>query len=658
MILAVALLMALFVAAYRAHVESQARRVELVMDYADFSALARSYGYDQLQFLIALRRAGLTSLAVPEELGSGINQSDGAVLLPGQALIDSARLSPLTDPTLAGLARERRISARDLYLIVYKPDDLARYRQTIPLHLGPKAVHVVRASFPAILAIRSQIDFFSSLGFGLPEQQLALARDAHLLLVPRVQNDERYGAAQIEALFRSFMQHERISTVIFFGLRNEVLGYPNHLDDTAAIFKREGYNFGSIETYDQNQVQKGNDGLAQRIIAQTARVQAISKTEQDKLDMRTIVARYVLGVRERNVRVVYLRPFLHSEGDLTPEAANVEMVGQIADRLRGAGFRLGRATPIRAFGANPLEVAIVSLAVPAVLLLLLGVLGIAGRRAWYWAFGADIALLAAGYGVHHDLLARKIVALVGAILFAVAAVVAIARTFTDPPAASTRDALRAGARTVIVATGVALAGALVVVGLLSVPLTMEEIDRFTGVKAVLVVPPLLAVVLYLYTRAFGRKPLDVEGSALEPVRVYQVAVAIALIGAALLYVTRSGNQSDVAPSTFELSLRSGLTTILGVRPRFKEFLIGFPLMFLLPALSLRVRNAAGWLLALGIAVGTADVIDTFSHLHTSLAVSCIRLVNGIVIGSLVGVLLVLAYRRFFRVAPEPAVRAR
>lgn len=651
-LLVVALLTALYVAAYRVHVESQARRVELVMDYTDFSALARSYGYDELQFLIALRRAGLTSLAVPEELGSGINLSDGAILMPGQALIDASRLSPLADPALSRLAREGRLSAKDLYLVVYSPLDLARYRRTISLHLGPQAVRTIRSSLPAILAIRSQIDFFSSLGFGLPERQLALARDAHLLLVPRLQNDERYGAAQVEALFRSFKQHERISTVIFFGLRNEVLGYPNHLDDTAAVFQRDGYNFGSIETYDQSQVQKGNEGLAHRIIAQTARVQAISKTEQDKLDMRTIVARYLLGARERNVRVIYLRPFLHAEGDLTPEAANVAMVGEIADRLRSAAFRLGRATPIRAFGANPFEVVLVSLAVPSALLLLLGAVHVRGRRWWYWAFGIDLALLVAGYGLHDDLLARKVVALAGAILFAVAAVVAVRRAFTNPPAASTGATLRAGFRTMIVATGVALAGALVVVGLLSVPLTMEEIDRFTGVKAVLVVPPLLAVALYLYTRAFGREPLGAQ-SALEPVRIYQLALAVVLIGAALLYVSRSGNQSDVAPSAFELSLRSGLTTLLGVRPRFKEFLIGFPLMILLPALTLRHRRAAGWLFAIGIAVGAADIIDTFSHLHTALVVSAIRLVNGAVIGSLFGILAVLVYRRFARTEPRP-----
>lgn len=371
-------------AAYRVHVESQARRVELVMDYPDFSALARSYGYNELQFLIALRRAGLTSLAIPEELGSGINLSNGAILAPGQTLIDTARLSPLGDPALTALARTGNISPAELYLIVYAPTDLARYRAMIPLHLGRHAVRVIRASLPAILAIRSQVDFFSSLGFGIPATSLALVRDAHLLLVPRLQNDERFGADQIDLLLRSFAHHERVSTLVFFGLRNEVLGFPDHLDDAAAAIKAGRYNFGAIETYDASQVQKGNEGLAERLPAQTVRVQAISKTEQDKLDLRTIVARYLLGVRERNIRVVYLRPYLHVEGNLTPEGANVEMVRRIADGLRAQGFKLGRATPFRAFGANPFEIVLVSLAVPAAFLLLVEALGVRARRWWYW----------------------------------------------------------------------------------------------------------------------------------------------------------------------------------------------------------------------------------------------------------------------------------
>jgi hypothetical protein len=173
---------------------------------------------------------------------------------------------------------------------------------------------------------------------------------------------------------------------------------------------------------------------------------------------------------------------------------------------------------------------------------------------------------------------------------------------------------------------------------------MEEIDRFSGVKAVIVVPPLAAFALYVYTRRFGNEPPSVQASALAPVRVYQLAILALLAAAAVVYVARSGNQSDIAPSAFELALRSNLTALLGVRPRFKEFAIGFPLMMLLPALRLEHKRLTGWFFAIGIAIGTSDVIDTFSHLHTPLVASLTRVANGIVIGVLIGAIAIAVYR--------------
>ena len=108
-VLAVGLLACAYVAFARVHYEREARRVELVMDYTDFNSLARSYNYDQTAFLVALRRAGLTSLAVQEQLGSGVNASQNAVVYAGQTLIDQARLAPLGDPLFAALAKAGRL---------------------------------------------------------------------------------------------------------------------------------------------------------------------------------------------------------------------------------------------------------------------------------------------------------------------------------------------------------------------------------------------------------------------------------------------------------------------------------------------------------------------------------------------------------------------
>jgi Family of unknown function (DUF5693) len=646
-VLVVALIACLAVAFFRARVESHARRVELAMDFTDFSALARSYDYNAAAFLIALRRAGLTSLALTEELGANVGADGKAYATAGAALLNQARIAPVADPLLATLVRSRRIDVGAVYLLVFDASAYHRYRTQLALHFMPKSVRVLRATRPWLIEVHTQIDYFNAIGLGIPTDQIQLARRLALLVVPRFQNDERLAAPQINAMFSDVLRYDpKVSTVIFFGLSNQVLGYPDHLQDTADAFKRHIFSFGSIETYDPSQVQKGNDTLARLMPGRTVRVQAIAKTELDKLRLDEVVARYVLGVRERNVRVVYLRPWGHQDGNKSIEATNVEMVKAIADELRTDGFRLGRATPIPPYrGNNRILVGVACLAVPSIFVLLLEAFGWYRRSLAVAAYALTVVLYAAGVLAHHDIFVRSAIALAGALLFAIAALLSLLPAWNETPAPRAGTQVLRSLGWTLLATAVALAGALVVVGVMSAPLTMEEIDRFRGVRVILAVPPLIALVLYLFDRRFNSGVQRARDVFLSPVLAYQLLAGIAIVAAGALMLVRSGNESDVSPSSFELALRHALTALLSVRPRFKEFLIGFPCMMLLPALFVAHRRAIGWLLALGIGVGVGDVIDTFSHLHTPLEISFLRVVYGLVIGAIVGTLLIWIYRR-------------
>jgi len=322
------------------------------------------------------------------------------------------------------------------------------------------------------------------------------------------------------------------------------------------------------------------------------------------------------------------------------------MVKEIADQLKAHHFKLGRATPIPLYrGDNGILVGIAALAVPSIFVLLLGIFG--WYRPWlaYTAYALTVVLYLAGVAIHHDLFARSLIALVGALLFATAAFLAIAKAFSEEPAPRFSDQLVRSLGWTLLATGVTLLGALVVVGIMSSPLTMEEIERFRGVRLVLALPPLIALCLYLFDRRFNsgiERPSDVFAA---PVRVYQLFVGLVIIAAGALLLARSGNQSDIAPSHFELVLRHQLSVVLSVRPRFKEFLIGFPALMLLPALTVAHRRVVGWLLALGAGVGIGDVLDTYSHLHTPLAISLQRTGNGLIVGALIGLLAIWIYRR-------------
>jgi hypothetical protein len=653
LILLVALLSSLAVAAFRLRAEMGARRVEIAMDYQDFIQLSRSFNYNAPAFLVALRRAGLTSLALSEELGANVGDDGKAFAASGGQLLNAARLSPLRDPLLQSMAQSGKLARNAVYLIVYDPRTLERYRRQLPLHFEAHSIKVLRASLPAVIELHTQIDYFAATGLGIPDDQIALAKKLHLLIVPRFQNEERFTAPEMNAAVNDILNQDRlVSTIVFFGLRNEVFGYPDHIDDTASVFKDHGpksalpFTFGYIETYDTTQDQKGAETLAKLIPGQTVRVQAIAKTELDKIKLDEAVARYVLGVRERNVRVVYLRPWGHQDGGLSIEKTNVEMVQQISEELAHHGFKFGRATPVPQFrGDNVLLVGLASLAVPSIFVMLLPLFGWY-RRSWaIAAYALTVLLFAAGVVSHHEMFVRSVLALAGALLFSAAAFLALAPAFSEEPAAKFGDQLVRGVGWTLVATLVALVGALVVVGLLSSPLTMEEIERFRGVKAVLLAPPLIALALYLFTRYFGVASDDARSVFASPIRLYQLLVGLLIVGAGVLLVMRSGNQSDIAPSQFELLLRHRLTDVLSVRPRFKLFLVGAPLLVLLPALLPAHRRAAGWLFALGIGVGIGDVIDTFSHLHTALLISVQRIGNGLVIGILIGALLLWVYRR-------------
>ena len=647
-LLLIALLSCAFVAISRARVERQTRRVEIAMDYNDFLSFARSYNYNPRLLLLQMRRAGLTSLALTEELGGSLinSSSTDATAISGEGLLGSSRLAPVANPTLAALVRRHEVRAGSIYLIVYDKATFERYLQQLPLHFERSSIHVLHNSAPYVIGLRTQIDYFASTALGIPAQQVALARRQGLFIIPRFQNDERLQDGQIAQMFDDLHAGKWISTVIFFGLRNQVLGFPDHVRDTAQVLKTRKYtSYGEIETYDASQVQKGNVELARLIPGHVVRVQAISKTELDKLTVPQIVSRYELGVRERNVRVVYLRPFPHQYNGMSIEQTNVEMVRELADTLRSHGFTLGRATPIPLYrGNSAIAVGLAVLAVPSIFVLLLGWFG------WYrpWLAIAAYALTAivylGGYATHHDLLARSALALCGALLFAAAAFSVLGPAFSQEPAPTFNGQIVRSLRWTLLATGVALLGALVVVGVMSSPLTMEEVEPFRGVKLLYVVPPLAALALYLFTDRFDSGIRSAREAFAAPIRIYQLLLAVVVLGAGALVLMRSGNQSDIAPSGFELSLRHHLTALLSVRPRFKQFVVGFPFLMLLPALRRSDRRAGGIILSLAIGVGIGDIIDTFSHLHTPLLIAVVRVFLGLVIGAIIGAIAIGVYR--------------
>jgi len=171
---------------------------------------------------------------------------------------------------------------------------------------------------------------------------------------------------------------------------------------------------------------------------------------------------------------------------------------------------------------------------------------------------------------------------------------------------------------------------------------MMKIQQFRGIKLALLLPPVI-VLFVVY------KPKELyENIMLKTVRVKDILIMLVALFAVYFMLSRSGNDSSLIAGNREYLIREFLEKIFYVRPRFKEFLIGHPFMLLGIFLWMEKLKGKGALPAAGYCkifiiiglVGQISIINTFCHIHTPLIISLIRTLNGLWIGSLLGIILI------------------
>jgi len=120
----------------------------------------------------------------------------------------------------------------------------------------------------------------------------------------------------------------------------------------------------------------------------------------------------------------------------------------------------------------------------------------------------------------------------------------------------------------------------------------------------------------------------------------------------LFMLMRTGNDAPGDVSSIELKVRTLLDHILPERPRTKEFLVGHPALVIALAMAFRGDRKYLPLAGLLAAVGQASVLNTFCHLHTPISVSVMRVVTGMIVGGIMGLVALWIYNRIRRL-PEP-----
>ncbi|MFQ3550131.1 MAG: DUF5693 family protein, partial [Armatimonadota bacterium] len=260
-----------------------------------------------------------------------------------------------------------------------------------------------------------------------------------------------------------------------------------------------------------------------------------------------------------------------------------------------------------------------------------------------------VSIIFAFLGYFNDI-GRQLVALISAITFPLIAVLKSGQPVDEEK--TNKPIIKAIARTAGAVLIVAIAG-FIIAGLLSSRAYMMRMEMFAGVKIAHLLPILLAAFIYAGGIGFSVERYGVQKEKVKinlkkllanPLYIWQaIAGAIALLFIALMLI-RSGNQSGLEVSSFEIRFRSLLDQWLIVRPRTKEFLLGYPLLFTGIAFILRNIKRWGYPLIVVGTIGLVSSVNTFCHIHTPIWMSALRTFNGMVIGIAIGIVLYIIIR--------------
>lgn len=341
-----------------------------------------------------------------------------------------------------------------------------------------------------------------------------------------------------------------------------------------------------------------------------ARGHEIPPEDLPALSREEVLARWERAVRERGVRVLLLSPVPGESQEKT-----MTYCREVTARLREAGYSFGSPSrPPRPEG-RPVEV-LLHMGVSALLLVVSLLLFRQPALACFLALSH--ALLPLGLS---GIPLRQLDAFLISLLAPVAGAL-----FLLP---RLHSGWRFGARTLLLFSLASLAAGVLLAALLADPVFLMKLAEFRGVKASLLLPPLAGTFLYLHSLGWEgvKRSLSSFGRLLGAGLLLVSLLAIAFL------LARSGN-ADPLVSTVEERARGLLEALLVARPRFKEFLLGHPLLFLFGT-DESMSLWRGVLLFFGL-VGQASILNTFAHGHTPLLFSLLRTGNGIVLGLAAG----------------------
>lgn len=474
---------------------------------------------------------------------------------------------------------------------------------------------------------------FTTLGTGFPEENMQILADKGLSVVLQVRS---WPNADQESIDKVFDDLSGWDNVVAVGFNDEKLPgvSQNDWEDISKIIaeKFEEYQWPLLQSEFFNQ--KGLETIAKLLDYHVARMHTVTTDEVSKISESNLIDRFQLAANERGMNIMLYR----TNSSLSAED-NAILLEKIDNAITSKGRELGEMVPIDSVNVPIWVGLLAALGIGAG-----GVLVLEYFNFKKWSYilpGICVVISWVAIFLGYTHIMYKLLALASVMIFPILGIVTFVR-------AESRNLWRS-VLALLGMTAISLVGAIFVVGLLSTRDYMTAVSTFSGIKVSQMIPLLILALFYWYQtnrlKGYDRNVVVMIRDLLKrPVTVGILVILALAAGVLVLYMLRSGNDA-VTVSEWEKAFRSFLDTTMGVRPRTKEFLFAHPLMLL--ALYYGYKNNLWPAVVLG-GIGQVSLVNTFEHLHTPLTVSLLRTLNGLILGIIVGIVLILVVKAFFK----------
>lgn len=685
-VIALGILSAFLLVNHRIETENQAKVAEIALDYTEIQKLADQSEHDIRWWLEAFREMGAMSAAVGEEtfytLREEGRQLDYGLIYDIRKNLDWQKDYPAAvaekvanreykDEFLIVRIRDEQTKAlvkkglnarydvslfdfyseadTDYYIVKNRPEDIYYTSKTKLIDKDSKESKEV--STPAF-------SMAEEIGLGFDPVKIENIQAADLEVIPRSINNKVY-PEKLVAAYTAELKALGITPRLVLFIGKEVTGYPDRQDQLTQFMAANGVSVGLIETpvqrgqIEQADIVKLTRDLNYNAVRAFSVMPYIQKRYKyyNYEGAEEIENTMYRAITERNIRVIYFKPFKYNDLSYVTHVEEYRSTfADLRERLKPHGISIGKFSTMPANYPSRTAQSLIAAALWAILLL-------AGDRLWKMRSIVGGGLLALGligamaaFRIAPNL-SSELTALGASIIFPSIGSYYLLRSMKAQYLSDDEDSfskvLFQGVGVLLVTAALSMLGGLVIAGTLSGSEYLLEMQIFRGVKLSQLLPLVIMAGMYLFSFGYRRSRSEIKTHRhfagdfktilLEDIKIYYVVLAGIVGAVGYIYIARTGHETNIQPSDFEMISRNFLEMTLLARPRTKEFLFAFPAIvagFVFARYHLKKLIFPVVLCGM---IGLTSVANTFSHLRTPVYLSVVRTAYSAGFGALLGI---------------------